>query len=191
MKVKLIKKDDDYFLEVDYWHPKYKNPSLIDNTFKKPKGDMYNLSKQNCDEIFGVVDVEKLANKWAVDNPDETMENNSALNKGFKAGFNKAVKLNKGKVFTLEDMRKAITYGSNLRDMDAGKIPYQTMEEFIKSLQQPTEIEVEIEMEQYGYCEGCRKSGMWHCAHADSCGNSETRERLKLDSEGCLILKKI
>ena len=35
-------------------------------------------------------EVEKMANKWAIDNADITMESNSALNKGFKAGYNKA-----------------------------------------------------------------------------------------------------
>ena len=39
--------------------------------------------------------------------------------------------------------------------------------------------------------EGCRKAGILHCAHADTCGYAETIERPKLDSEGCLILKKI
>jgi hypothetical protein len=57
--------------------------------------------------------------------------------------------------------------------------------------QKPIEIEVEVEMENYGYCEGCRKAGMWHCAHADTCGNAETRKRPKLDLSECLILKKI
>jgi hypothetical protein len=45
-------------------------------------------------------------------------------------------------------------------------------------------------MEEYGYCEGCRKAGMWHCAHADTCGYAETRQQPKLDENGCIILKK-
>jgi hypothetical protein len=64
-------------------------------------------------------------------------------------------------------------------------------EHFLESLQKPTEIEVEIEMEEYGYCEGCRKAGMWHCALADTCGYAETRQQPKLDANGCIILKKI
>ncbi len=50
--------------------------------------------------------------------------------------------------------------------------------------------DVEIEMEKYGYCEGCNKAGMWHCAHADSCGNAVELERPFLDEDGCLILTK-
>jgi hypothetical protein len=50
-------------------------------------------------------DVEKLANKWAIDNADITMESNSALNKGFKGGYNKAKEKYK---YTEEDMRIAI-----------------------------------------------------------------------------------
>jgi hypothetical protein len=67
----------------------------------------------------------------------------------------------------------------------------ETLGEFIQSIQQPSEIEVEIVVENYGYCEGCRKAGILHCAHADTCGYAETRERPKLDSEGQLIIKKI
>jgi hypothetical protein len=102
------------------------------------------LSKKNCDEIFGVIDVEKLAEEYG------SKFAHSYDPEDFIAGFNKAMEL----------------------------------------YQQQTEIEVEIEMEYYGYCEGCRKAGMWHCAHADTCGYAETRERPKLDSQGCLILTK-
>jgi len=102
------------------------------------------LSKKNCDEIFGVIDVEKLAEEYG------SKFAHSYDPEDFIAGFNKAMEL----------------------------------------YQQQTEIEVEIEMEYYGDCEGCRKAGMWHCAHADTCGYAETRERPKLDSQGCLILTK-
>ncbi len=146
------------------------------------------LSKQNCDEIFGVIDVEKLAHKrygkgiYEIEQVDAYME-----------GFNKAMELNKDRVFTKQDiinyMNRVWEWCEGKKDVECSSAT-ELRSKHIESIQ-PTEIEVEIEMEQYGYCEGCRKSGMWHCAHADTCGHAETREKPKLDSQGCLILKKI
>ena len=59
-----------------------------------------------------------------------------------------------------------------------------------KGKRKKTEWDVEIIMEKYGYCEGCRKAGMWHCAHADTCGNAVELERPLLDACDCLILKR-
>jgi hypothetical protein len=180
MEATLIKSEDSYILKDGLNHVL----GIDDKKLKDRLECLYLLSKQNCDEIFGVIDVEKLAeNKYGkgiyeIEQVDAYIE-----------GFNKAMELNKDKVFTLEDMKKAYSQG----ELDALKTgSYSEKEkEFIQSLQQPTEIEVEIVMENYGYCEGCRKAGMWHCAHADTCGNAENRERPKLDSSGNLILKKI
>jgi hypothetical protein len=183
MKGKLIKKDENYFLEVDFWYPKYIQPSIIANTFVKPKGEVYDLCRKNCDEIFGVVDVEKLAEDFAKNHSIyPTAQDDTEY--GFKNGFNKAVELNGDKEFTLEDMRRAIAYGENHRDMDTGKVPYQTFVEFIQSLQQLTQIEVEIETEP--------------CFYDDSLGGFSTsytvnkpKEQPKLDTNGNLILRKI
>lgn len=69
-------------------------------------------------------EVEKLASKWAIDNADETMETNSALNKGFKAGYNKAKETYK---YTKKDLSKAIRMYLNKK----------TFEEIIQYLNQP------------------------------------------------------
>lgn len=116
MKVKLIKKDDNYFLEVDYWYPKFIRPSLIANTFEKPDGDIYNLSKQNCDEVFGVVDVEKLAYDHRRVYQDSFEEMNECIMKdamhqqvGFVAGFNKAMELYQPTEIEVEiEMKKVV-----------------------------------------------------------------------------------
>jgi len=133
----------------------------------------YVLSKQNCDSIFGVVDVEKLAFNYA----DEIgiLHTTLAYSKHFKAGFNKAMELNR---FTLEDIKRAISFGQG---MDLWKEEEQ-IDKFIQSLQQPTEIDVVIEMEcpqcqEWGYVSECRKD----------CNKKFLQP--KLDSEGCLILK--
>jgi hypothetical protein len=119
----------------------------------------HKLSKQNCDEIFGVVDVEKYISE---DSFDKIIYSNS-----YKQGFNKAMELNKDKVFTLEDMERAYLKGVSLQ------IDFPTFQE---SLQQPTEIDVEIIMEEVQeiYRDGTVK---W-----ERCP--------KLDSSGNLILKK-
>jgi hypothetical protein len=84
------------------------------------------------------------------------------------------VELNKDKLFTIEDMKRAY--------LESNK--YEWFGDLIKSIQQPTEIEVEIKMEP--------------CFYDDSLGGFSTsytedkpKEQPKLDSDGCLILKKI
>jgi hypothetical protein len=127
------------------------------------------LSKQNCDEIFGVVDVEKLADEITKEYATLTPK---AFKRGVVLGINKAMELNKDKVFTIEDCKKLMksaSYGWFEKDFD----------KHIQSLQQPTEIEVEIEMQCCGnYSPPCNI-------------NCEYGGKPKLDSEGCLILKRV
>jgi hypothetical protein len=155
--MKLIKKGDEYIL----------NPSIVG----------YKLSKQNCDEIFGVVDVEKLAKEEVCD--CESIE--CEIREEFTKGFNKAMELN-DKVFTLEDIRK--TYYVGYEDGKSGATFFQQL---IQSLQQPTEIEVEIVMKN-------SRTGKIIKSESDLTWNEDglcDRAVPKLDSEGCLILKKI
>ena len=131
------------------------------------------LSKQNCDSLFGVVDVEKLATQFMID--ESYGKQSTDLWKGYVFGFNKAMKLNKDKVFTLEDMRKAYIYGvSNCHSFGHSAIDYT--DKCIQSLQQPTEIEVEIEMELE--------------IDTSKLVGAIYGHKPKLDSEGYLILKK-
>jgi hypothetical protein len=191
MKGRLIKRESNYYLFVE----------------GKPFGttdDLYlqyeivnKLSKQNCDEIFGVVDVEKLAEDFAKNySIYPTAQDDTEY--GFKNGFNKAMELNKDKVFTLEDMKRAIDkakqgsvkethngYGRPteprfvLDDLSYGEI--------IQSLQ-PTEIEVEIECHTikqtkvYGAIKGVKGSG-----HKIT----TTGYAPKLDDNNNLILRRI
>jgi hypothetical protein len=178
MKATLIKVDLFYHL---WLNPNTKDQEHIasDNPIVDTRGvDLrkYKLSKQNCDEIFGVVDVEKLAEEY---DPNYAITD---ISNGFHfiEGFNKAMELNKDKQFTLEDIRIAIAYGEKHRDMDAGKIPYQPFFEFLSSLQKLTEIEVEVEMD---YC--------YYPANLPKEGEQRPTMRPKLDADGCLILKKL
>jgi hypothetical protein len=77
--------------------------------------------------------------------------------------------LNKDKLFTVEDMKKVYIQGKH-----GGKTQsYVEFDDFIQSLQQPTEIEVEIEQ-----------------TLVQSSIQGEAIWKLKLDENGCLILKK-
>ena len=131
------------------------------------------LSKQNCDEIFGVVDVEKLADELY---NGHVMAVDWQLEKrGFKDGFNKAMELNKDKVFTINDVMLAWDAGvtsKGILGMFGGDLSTKHLnshrDSYKKSLQEPTEIEVEIEMDILN-----------------------EYDQPQLDSEGYLILKKI
>ncbi len=84
---KLTKREDNYYLFVE----------------GKPFGttdDLYlqyeivnKLSKQNCDEIFGVVDVEKLAEEFVNDLQIASETVKRAVKLGYDEGFNKAMEL--------------------------------------------------------------------------------------------------
>jgi hypothetical protein len=157
--MKLIKDHSEYML-ID------KDRNLIGTTDKSILEviDKMKLSKQNCDELFGVVDV---YNYYPRDPTGVT----TGVVVATRKGFTKAMELNKDKVFTLEDIKRAISFGQG---MDLWKEEEQ-ISKFIQSLHQPTEIDVVIVMEYQGKVELSKYHEL----------------EPKLDSEGCLILKKI
>jgi hypothetical protein len=188
MKAKLIKEYEDYYLISDkeiesgdeYVKLDNRPRTLLLGTTISHVTKVSKLSKQNCDEIFAVVDVEKLARErlnatgWDADLP---------FIAGFKDGFNKAMELNKDKVFTEEDMKKAINLAYVIGKSDD---TYQECEKFVceqlQSIKQPTEIEVEVCCLVDGY------DGSEDSFNSRMLANTGVP---KLDSQGCLILKKI
>lgn len=97
------------------------------------------LSKQNCDEIFGIIDVKKLAEEWYDGNGKSIYTDYNTM-PSFIAGFNKAMEL-----------------------------------------YQPTEIEVEVEMQCIDpNCDSLNRKGC--CIPGD---------KPRINAEGYLILKKI
>jgi hypothetical protein len=203
MKAALIKKDDHYFLQVDFWYPKYIKPSIVANTFDKPEEDVYQLSKQNCDEIFGVVNVEKLAGQEVFqeyyDWGGEVFSEDYLISKRlhFIEGFNKAMELNKDKVFTVEDMHEALHLMNNTprvpiasEALEIVRKETEVRESIVNAIlvsKQPTEIEVEIEMEVADLA--FYENGERHPIKANL--PERFKYKPKLDSDGCLILKKI
>ena len=162
MKAKLVKKADG-------WYNLYDGEIGTGSTHPELQG--YKLSKQNCDEIFGIVDVEKLAMGYDL----YEKINFVGQTRAYKAGFNKAMELNKDKVFTLEDMRKAMDwimaqYFEFHEQPSTGR-----REHYLQLLQQPIAIEVEIVTEEF--------------ESYDEILNAVKKPIL--DSNGCLILKKL
>jgi hypothetical protein len=144
--MELVKRQDRYDL--------YGNDgSKIASSAKNPFGK---LSKQNCDEIFGVVDVERLANETFTETNPSLKEYEEGLHIGFKEGFNKAMELNKDKLFTVEDMRQAYDDGMNNTDADGCAIddPDKDFLDTLRWIQQPTEIEVTFNPDEK-YSNGC------------------------------------
>ena len=169
MRVKLIKQKEigDYYLILEgrIYHT---NP-LFYKRHGVSKGGK--LSLKNCDELFGVVDVDKLADDMHESYPDWAPPvEHYDYSRGVVDGFNKAMEFNKDKLFTLEDI--TIAYNTGYQD---GSRNENYWDNLIQSLQQPTEIDVEIVMEYYDPLPPTRQTAL----------------RPKLDSEGCLILKKI
>jgi hypothetical protein len=191
MKATLIKSEDSYILKDGLFHVLGIDDKKLKDRLECP----YLLFKQNCDEIFGVVDVEKLAeleaekrHNW--DDHDDTDIYNDLIREDaelIKIGLNKAMELNKDKVFTSEDVITAIVHHTYLLHNDGkgyedGDNNDDRIDYVIAALkQQPTEIEVMIVMECLDpNCDGVNRKG--DCIP----GNKP-----KLDSEGRLILKKI
>jgi hypothetical protein len=174
MKAKLIRKITGiYKLELD--------DKLIacDDVDMQNDLEIGKLSKQNCNEIFGVVDVnsqvEDIVKTICPDDRGKDVIYGTGMAVGIQC-FNKAMELNKDKVFTLEDIRKAYYVG-----YEDGKSGATFFQQLIQSLQQPTEIGVEFETQCLDpTCDGVNKKGV--CIP----GNKP-----KLDENSCLILKKV
>ena len=162
MKAKLKKeRDGDYTLTLN-------NPKEYPHSLPL-------LSKQNCDEIFGIFDVEKLAEDFAKNHSIyPTAQDDTEY--GFKHGFSKAMELNKDKQFTLEQVIEAMTL--YIRKEYA----MSQVLSMISELPLDSEINVEIEMELMNIDE-IREQGKGFLH-----GNIR---KPKLDENGCLILKKI
>lgn len=162
--MELVKREDRYDL---YGDDGAKIASSSPNPFGK-------LSKENCDEIFGVVDLMKLAEENSHKYYDVKTTDWHCNYNGFIGGFNKAMELNKDKLFTENQIREAI---KQTRHGMLFKKKYE--DEFIQSLQQLTEIEVEIEMESTRPIHAMTDKGI-----------KTFTQKEKLDENGCLILKK-
>jgi hypothetical protein len=177
MEAKLRKDKDHYRLFVE-------DKQIGSTGTRVSSKEMYQLSFENCDEIFGVVDVEKLAEKAC---PDVISSAHSA----FKAGFQKALEILGNKKFSEEDVGNAIEMCIKLMN-DKGSEFREHKQTVIQSLQQ-TEWEVEIVGSGTVYKTVLDCCANYHpkfgCSKKDGC-SCINNELPKLDADGCLILKR-
>jgi hypothetical protein len=178
--MKLVKRENDYCLYNE-------SEETIAASWANVTGKK--LSKQNCDEIFGVVDVEKLAEKeYPTFNLELNLTTsfNTLAQVPFIKGFNKAMELNKDKMFTLGDVATILV--DLLNDISNWKYrgtSTDIINQILEKIQQPTEIEVEIEMENKEYILNQNGEGFEDQSY-------RTWEKVpKLDSNGNLILRKL
>jgi hypothetical protein len=169
--MKLVKRENDYCLYNE-------SGETIASSWANVTGKK--LSIQNCDEIFGIIDVEKLAYDSSQEYLIKPIES-PIFTFGYEQGFNKAIELNKEKLFTLEDIELAmktmmgqeVFYGKTHEETQQMRFKYITS--YLKVLQmKPTEIEVEI-----------------LCLHTGDPEYTTNTGLPKLDSNGCLILIKL
>jgi len=167
------------------------NGELIASTYQWVSPDKWlQLSRQNCNSLFGIVDVEKLANEYVSNFKDY----NGTSDVDFMVGFLKAMELNKDKVFTLEQVHKLLRLVHILPNFELEQFEDENnvlqIDTFISHhIQQPAEIDVEIVMETKQQLVNGYKN-----QPENVIGFVAEYENIlapKLDSEGCLILKKL
>jgi hypothetical protein len=147
--------------------------------------EIMKLSKENCDDIFEVVDVnsevETIVKTICPDDRGKDVIYGTGMAVGIQC-FNKAMELQKDKLFTIEDMIDVLkTYIDDPFDV------YDYVENKIQSLRQPTEIEVEVEM-VCPHPSDTYKCGLEFGCDEDGCNNPN--QIPYLDKNGCLILTK-
>jgi hypothetical protein len=180
MKAKLIKKEDDFYsLKVDGFVMATSSGMLVD----------YKLSKENCDKLFEVVDVDYLVDKF-VDNLNVSEKVEKDVQFGYQEGLIKAMELMGYKKYTDDDIVGAFMAG-HLRGMstDMGEDnPHPICSEYLNSIQQPREIEVEILTgtlwRQIDVIDPITHTCKSHISKS-------SKEEPMLDKNGCLILKKL
>jgi hypothetical protein len=180
MKGKLIKTDVNYLLEVDN--------NIIASTSLKGQG--LKLSKQNCDEIFWGVDFDKLKFdyiKKQLNGLDEEERNNyiSFIEddaRTFLKGIKFGLQLNQSKRFSEEDLENFRKF--QIKEQNFSK---SCLDVWL-SLQESTEIDVEVEMDTI-----TKTTIVNPIKNIKGSGDKiTTRDKeFKIDSDGCLVLKKL
>jgi hypothetical protein len=182
MKAKLIKTEKMYVLSANNAElHKFKSAINTSNygwvIADEYGGDILKLSAKNCDEIFGVLDVEKLVQDY-MEQFKNPMLKNYRIGEAFNDGFQKALELMGDKKFSEFDVRNAYHKGYFLDKISDTRF-IDKVNDFIQSLQQ-TEWEVEVEMDD-----------IWDGIDSARILPKEETSIPMLDKDGCLILKRV
>jgi hypothetical protein len=168
MKGKLHKMESGYILSLN---GDIDDPYAIVNKELAEDYEWYKLSLKNCQEIENGYDLEAIIKETL--NTSVHSITDHIKEEGFVIGFQKALELMGDKKYSEEDVRNAYFNGEKDSYVKGGQTK-EMQNEFIQSLKQ-TEWDVEVEMIFIGFE---MESGL-------------KMEELKLDEEGCLILKKL
>lgn len=192
MNATLLKANEEYVLQ------KMNDPLIIWGTTyheKAEESEILKLNKDNCDEIFGTVNIIEKSRKYADRYALNSRENRIAY-VAHKIGMVKGLEMNKDKVFTKKQMYDALVWAASFQGA------YQTLNDsYIKnyvdnqmSKIDVTSVDVIIEMEFSPitcFCFDCGKvaSAMSEeiCKKVGSCYNYVPKH----DENDCLILKRL
>jgi hypothetical protein len=158
MKAELVKRQDRWDL---YGEDGSKIASSAPNPMRK-------LSLKNCESIANGYDLDGLADEYY-----KGLELVPHKGNAYISGFKKALEILGDKKFNEKDVRDAYYHGEQDSYMKGG-LTKQKEDNYIQSLQQPTEIEVEIEQ-----------------VLIQSSIQGEAKWEYRLDKNGCLILKRL
>jgi hypothetical protein len=191
MKAKLLKTAKGHYVLVDETKETHDEDFLIGASRETKKSK---LSLNNCLEIENGYDLSALFCEV-----DESIDYQEFDFTSFRLGFQKAFEILNNK-FSEEDMKNlfaktlenSLTSESHTKMISDLEYRHFVMDELysklFQSLQQNS-WNVEIEMEYVGECNGNNGDGCFQDSPAHNCGCFE--HVLKLDSNGCLILKNI
>jgi len=173
--MKLIKTGNSYELMKQGFLQCSTNHSLVDQLNIEEGNIRYKLSKQNCKELFGEITAEEFIPK----NDNGMYSRNEIVTWAEKY---KTLELTADKKYSEEDMIDAVMLGVDFESNGiVGIKNYNELKELaIKRASKPTELEVEFVMQCLDpTCDGKNRKG--ECI---------TGDKPKLDSEGCVILKR-
>jgi len=187
MEAKLIKKSENYY---ELYEVRTNLTLLIGSTDSEKKIDVYGkdahklLSLKNCQEIENGYDLNELAeNKWNELSKQLglSIQDKAMWCGGFKHGL---LEILGDKKFSEEDIKNAIEYGiQSVLQAIPGVTSTQSILDAYKQALQPKEWDVEVEMECVMGCQNLILNG----ENSVCCGDKKP----KLDSDGCLIFKRI
>lgn len=194
MKAKLIKTANGYGLESEL------GPAFVLST--RPQHNWLKLSLKNCEAIANGYDLDELEelawkefpyNEWEYSN-GSFGDINEESRESFIIGFKKAFEILGNKTFSKYESYKIWKAGQEYWKTSGESITFEELIERKGELLQQSEWNVEIEMEEViiGQCDcECHSNTGIMVMHFMPCCNPKVVSNPKLDSNGCLILKKI
>jgi hypothetical protein len=178
MEGKLVKRnEDDYLLYVNDVLP---FATIENSPYKR-------LSLKNCQSIERGYDLDDLAEEYIVVKSKYREHEHNMSASAFKKGFQKALEILGDKKFSISEVVELCKILMSNPFEKCGKTYQELIDNYIQSLQQ-TEWDVEIEL-ICPHPSDTYVCGMQYGCDGDGCNHPE--QIPYLDSDGCLILRRI